>query len=119
MYTPRAVWGFSAFFSVIFGAVLLANNIAERDGKQTVIAFGIFFTAASIFFLSLVPVTNTLLTLVVNSGGGYLMVALFWNKHIGKYTPYRAKPIWKPLIISLLITIPIVWAAIYVDRLDG
>ena len=26
-YSPRAIWGFSVFFTVIFGAVLLTSNL--------------------------------------------------------------------------------------------
>jgi drug/metabolite transporter superfamily protein YnfA len=111
-YTQRAIWGFSVFFSVICGAVLLASNTNDKKAKWTVIGFGILFTIAAIFLLDFLP-RNTGLTLAVNGGGSYLLTSLFWNKYLGRDTQYRSKAIWKPLIICILIFIPLVALIIY------
>lgn len=111
-YTQRAIWGFSVFFSVICGAILLASNTDDKKAKWTVISFGILFTIAAIFLLDFLS-RNTGLTLAVNGGGSYLLTSLFWNKYLGRDTQYRTKAIWKPLIICLLIFIPLVALIIY------
>ncbi len=46
-YSERAIYMFSAFFSVIFGSVLLALNCRQTDEKKgvwEVIAFGVVYT---------------------------------------------------------------------------
>ncbi|MBS1542307.1 MAG: hypothetical protein JST14_01630 [Bacteroidetes bacterium] len=111
-YSQRAIWGFSTFFTVIFGAVLMASNIKEKEKKWIVIGFGILYTTIAIAVLNLLP-QNTSLTIGVNAGGALVLTSTFWNRYIGKETKYRVKPIWKPLIISILITIPFLLAIIY------
>lgn len=111
-YTQKAIWGFSIFFSVICGAVLLASNTDNRKAKWTVIGFGILYTIVAIFLLNFLP-RNAGLTLAVNGGGSYLLTLLFWDKYLGKDTRYRERSIWKPLIICLLIFIPLIALIIY------
>jgi len=111
-YTQRAIWGFSIFFTVIFGAVLLSSNLTNKRNKWTVVGFGILYTAAVVFLLNMVP-RNTSLTLLLNAGGAYILTSLFWNKYVGRDTKFRVKPIWKPLVISIIITIPFLLAIIY------
>jgi hypothetical protein len=114
-YSERAIYMFSAFFSVIFGAVLLAINCRSTETKKgvwEVIAFGVVYTGLQIWVLSMIP-RNTGLTVVCSMGGALLMNHFFWKKYIGKDTKYRTKPIWKPLIIGLIIFTPLLLAAIY------
>lgn len=110
-YSQRAIWGFSVFFTVIFGAILLAINIADKTKKWIVIGFGIAYTSIAIFVLNQFP-RNTGLTFIVNALGAIILTTLFWNKYIGTDTKYRIKPIWKPLIISIIIATPFLIAAI-------
>lgn len=112
-YSPRAVWGFSVFFTVIFGAVLLASNLIDKKAKWIVIGFGIIYTTAVIIIMNLLPQPNTGLTIGLNGGGALILTQLFWNKYVGKETKFRTKPIWRPLIISIIITIPFLLAIIY------
>lgn len=111
-YTPAAIWGFSVFFTVIFGAVLLSSNLTDKKSKWTVIGIGLLYTVLAVAVLNVLP-RNTLLTTVVNGCGAFMLTSLYWNKYIGKGTKFRAKPIWKPLIISIAITIPFLFAIIY------
>jgi len=112
-YSPRAIWGFSVFFTVIFGAVLLALNLTDRKAKWIVIGVGVLYTAAAIFIINLLPQPNTGITIGLNTGGALLLTNLFWDKYVGKETKFRTKQIWKPLIISILISIPFLLALIY------
>ena len=113
-YSESAIYMFSAFFNVFFGAVLLAINFRSTGTKKgiwAVIVFGIVYTGLQFYMLSLVP-RNTLLVLLFNMGGGLLLNHFFWKKHIGRDTKYRAKPIWIPLIIGIIIFVPILLATI-------
>jgi hypothetical protein len=82
LYSPRAIWGFSVFFTVIFGAVLLALNLTDRKAKSLVIGVGVLYTAAAIFILNLLPHPNTGITIGLNIGGALLLINLFWDKYI-------------------------------------
>ncbi len=114
-YSERVIYAFSAFFSVMFGAVLLAINCKNTETKKgvwEVLAFGFVYTVLQIWLLSMLP-RNTLLTFVFSIGGASLMNHLFWKKYIGKETKYRAKPIWKPLIIGLIFFTLLLLALIF------
>ncbi len=71
------------------------------------------YTGVLIVFMSLIPEPNTGLSIGLNGAGAFIMTMVFWNKYIGKETKFRVKPIWKPLVISILITIPFLLAIIY------
>lgn len=111
-YSKGAITAFSLFFTTIFGAVLLSSNINDTKRKSIVIGFGIIYTTVSIIILNLIP-RNTFYVLLLNTGGALGLTSTFWDKFVGKETKYRAKPIWKPLVISIIITIPFLLAIIY------
>lgn len=113
-YSERAIYMFSVIFTMIFGAVLSAINFSKKEDKKgvmEVIGFGVGYTSLGVWILSQIP-RNSGLTLAFNIGGA-LILQQFWKKHIGKDTKYRAKPIWKPLIISIVITVLFIIAIIY------
>ena len=112
LYSQVAILMFSTIFTTIFGAILLALNIKDTKKKLKVIGIGILFTTFAILISNLVPHPTILITLT-NGIGGYLLVSEFWNKYIGSGTKYRTKPIWIPLIISLIITALLLIEMIY------
>lgn len=119
LYTKRAIHLFSAFFSTIFGTFLLLSNMKSKEypfGRMVVILFGIAYTVLVIYVVNMME-TPGLMALVWNSIGGFILKEGFWNKYIGKETMHRKKKIWKPLIISTLISIPFILAAIYNNSL--
>ncbi len=114
-YSERAIYIFSVLFIVIFGAALLSINCRNTNTKKgvwEVLAFGVVYTALQLWILSMIP-RNTGLTLVFSIGGALLLNHFFWKKYIGSDTKYRTKPIWKPLIIGVVIFTPLLLAAIY------
>ncbi|NBW35654.1 MAG: hypothetical protein EBR30_11690 [Cytophagia bacterium] len=111
-YSKAAISAFSLFFSTVFGAVLLSYNINDTKRKWIVISFGVVYTTVSIILLNLIP-QNIFYLLLLNTAGGLALTSTFWDKFIGKETQYRAKPIWKPLIISIIIGILFLLAIIY------
>ena len=109
LYSSSAIYAFSIFFSLIAGATLLAINIKDKKIKRILIASSIaYYILINIALLYIPRRNNSGLGFIVNGLGAVLMMQLFWNKYIGKDTEYRPKPIWKPLIICILIFIPIV-----------
>jgi len=120
-YSERVIYIFSILFSVLSGSILLAINIAKTKNKIAtffVLAFGILYTALELWLISSVINTNSRssgLTLFINGIGGLVLDNLFWKKYIGNQTQYRAKPIWIPLIICVVITVLVILASIYGD----
>lgn len=112
-YSKHAIYGFSIFFTVIFGAVLLALNIKEnKKARWIVLAYGAVYTTFAISILSNFE-RNTILTMIVNMFGAWALYSFFWDRFIGKDTAYRAKSVWRPLIISIVIMIPFLAAMLY------
>jgi hypothetical protein len=116
IYSARAIWGFTVFFSTIFGGVLLMQNLKDVGKKKEanmVLLFSILFTAVSIYIVNIPekPVTN--IAMMCNFVGGGILSYFAQNKHFPDEKSYPKKAIWKPLIISILITIPFFWAIIY------
>ncbi len=112
-YSNRAIYFFSIFFSVIFGAILLAVNIWDnKSARWNVIGFGILYTAAAVSVMSQFEITSVW-SVVINAIGGSILTTFFWNKYLGRTVKYKSKPIWKPLLISVLISIPFAAAMIY------
>jgi len=113
-YSQRAIYTFSILFSVLFGAVMLAVNLKNtHKAWGWPILFGLIFTAGAIFLGTVIGHTSTGIALVINAAGVAVMYQLFWNKQIGKETKYRAKPIWIPLIVGLLMMVPIIYFTVY------
>lgn len=116
-YSNRAVYFFSIFFSVIFGAVLLAVNIKDnKTARWNIIGFGILYTVIALVVLNVFAITS-IWSILINAIGGSILAGYFWNKYLGSSIKYQTKPIWKPLLISLLITIPFVAAMLYTMKL--
>lgn len=118
-YSNRAVYFFSIFFSVIFGAVLLATNIWDnKTARWNVIGFGVLYTLAAVTILNVFAITSVW-SILINAIGGSILAGYFWNKYLGSSMKYQTKPIWKPLLISLLISLPFVAAMLYTMKLGG
>jgi hypothetical protein len=113
LYSKGAVRLFSVLFSAIFGAVLLASNIKDTKKKWVVIGFGVAFLTLTLIIVNIMPPNALWAGLLLNTAGGLGLTTTFWDKYVGKEIKYRAKPIWKPLIISIIITIPFVLEIIY------
>jgi len=112
-YSQTAIYVFSILFSVLFGSVMMAINL-KGSKKQWAwpILFGLVFTIGFIFLGQFLPNSSTGLSLIVNAVGVTIMYQMFWNKHIGKNTKYRVKPIWIPLIIGIILMVPLIYFAI-------
>ncbi|RNL53464.1 hypothetical protein [Pedobacter jejuensis] len=117
-YSQSAIYVFSILFSVFFGSFMLASNcnFAGRKGWQVII-FGFLYTAIALIVLSYIDFNIGLIgPFVVNSLGIWIMYEAFWKRDIGVEKKYRAKPIWKPLIIAAVIFTPIFYFIIKITH---
>ncbi|WP_405564089.1 hypothetical protein [Polaribacter sp. Asnod6-C07] len=106
LYSKNAIKGFSIFFSVIFGAVLMMYNLKLMDKPKAriqVLIFGILYTIAIYIIVNTIHI-QFFLSLTLNLFGASILTGLFWNKNLNKDLNYKSKSITKPLIISLIIT---------------
>jgi hypothetical protein len=112
-YSQTAIYAFSILFSVLFGSVMMAINL-KNAGKRwgTPILFGLLFTFGQINLAQFITHPSMGVSLIINAVGVTIMYQLFWNKGIGKDTKYRAKPIWVPLIIGIILMVPLIYFAI-------
>lgn len=116
IYSKKAIWAFSIFFSAIFGGVLLMQNLKDIDKRKEaymVLLFSIVFTVSVIYIVNIPERPQTSLTYLCNMVGGLILSEYFFKKHFTNDKSYPKKKIWKPLIISILITIPFILALIY------
>jgi hypothetical protein len=107
LYSKRAIQGFSILFSTLFGAVLLMSNLKKMNKPKArieVFVFGIVYTIFTSLLLNYLPKTF-FLTLLFNILGYAVLIEYYWNKNLGKEFKYEKKQIKKPLIISLLFTL--------------
>lgn len=116
IYSSKAIWGFSIIFSSIFGGVLLMQNLKDTGRKKEgnlILLYSIIFTIVTIYIVNLPekPISNA--AFLCNMVGGGILSYYFQKKYFPNEESYEKKTIWKPLIISIVITIPFIWALIY------
>ncbi|RFZ82309.1 hypothetical protein DYU05_16990 [Mucilaginibacter terrenus] len=111
LYSKNAIRGFSLFFSPIFGGVLLSLNLWRAGFKQAVIgvmAFCVGWMLVSSLILTQIGGKSNSISVVLNLIGGFILSDYFFRKYFPE-EDYYPRSIWKPLIVSLLIVVPIVW----------
>lgn len=116
IYSKKAIWGFSLFFSAIFGAVLLMQNLKDIGKKKEaniILLLSIIYTAVTIYIVNIPDKPNTPLTYICNIVGAVILTEYFYKKSFPSDPTFEKKKIWKPLIISILISIPFLLAMIY------
>lgn len=109
LYSPVAILGFSLFFSLIFGAVLMFFNL-KKLGKSSqatnvlLICIGIMLV---MFYASLKFQLSQFVVLLINLGGGWFLIEFFWKKYVGIHTKFKKKPLTKAILISIAISLSI------------
>ncbi len=107
LYSKKAIQGFTIIFSTLFGAILLMSNLKKMNKPKArieVFVFGIVYTIATTVLLNYLPKTF-FLTLIFNIVGYAILIEYYWNNNLGKEIKHEKKQIKKPLIISLLFTL--------------
>ena len=111
LYSKKAIQGFTILFSTIFGVVLLMSNLKAMNkpkARVEVLVFGIMYTVFTYVLLNYLP-KMLFITLLFNFIGYAVLSEYYWNKNLGKYLEHRKKEIWKPLIISISITVLLIF----------
>ena len=111
LYSKKAIQGFTIFFTTIFGAVLLMHNLKEMNklkARNQVLIFGIAFTILSAMLLNYLP-KMFLTTLLFNLIGYAVLIEFFWKNNIDKELEFTKKEVWKPLTISIIIILSLLF----------
>lgn len=107
-YSEKAILNFSIFFGVITGAILLTINAANRGLRNIAlftIAFGILYTSLEIWIIDIMNAKSMRyggFTVGINLIGAMILNKVIWKRAFGDIK-YRAKPVWTPLIICIII----------------
>lgn len=106
IYSKRAIWGFSVFFSSIFGGILLMQNlkdIGKRKQANIVLIVSILLTALTVVIVVVSGIKDRSVGFICNIVSAAILTELFFKKYIPDEIEYDKKKIWKPLIIGLVI----------------
>ncbi|WP_295177766.1 hypothetical protein [uncultured Christiangramia sp.] len=113
LYSKRVIFMFCLLFSTIFGAVILMSNLnslKENKGKWQVLLFALLYTAGHAY--TVFNFSTTYIGLMLNLGGALFLTEYFWNRYIGMEREFIRKSWTKPAIVSALITVPLIVAAV-------
>lgn len=105
LYSRKAIYFFTVFCSVFFGGTLMVLNLRKLKNKQGQIIVAIYSVLYGVITWTILAQfeRNTFLTLIVSMIGSFPLYNYFWEKYVGRATEYKAKSIWIPLIITLVI----------------
>ena len=82
------------------------KDIGKRKEANTILILSIIFTLLSIGIINIPERPETYLTFACNIIGGFILAEYYYKKYFPKPDDYGKKKIWKPLIISIIISIP-------------
>jgi len=97
------------------------SNLKEMNkpkARMEVLVFGITYAILSSFILNYLP-KIFFLSIIFNIIGYVILVEYFWNKSLGKDLKYKKKQIWKPLIISILLSLIMLFIIISNNEIPG
>ncbi|QIY89861.1 hypothetical protein [Chryseobacterium gallinarum] len=116
IYSKKSILGFSIFLSTLFGGVLLFQNLLDVNKKKeayTVLGISIVITILTGIIVNIPDKPISALAYVCGFAGGILLSDYFVPKYFPNEPEYPKKPIWKPLIIGIIIVGILVALAIY------
>ena len=96
IYSKRAIYGFAFFFSTIFGAALLRQNLVDTGNKKAanqVLLFSIVYTSAQILLLSSIERPPTMLVYLLNLAGAGFLIEVYFKKNFPASKQYKLKKI--------------------------
>jgi len=116
MYSRLALYFFTLFMGAFFGSVMMAMNIAKTENRGKAlwaVLFGVAFTAVQITIMESIKNPSSSYSILFGAASAYCLDYFFWRQFIGYATFYRARPIWVPLIIALVLAGLIMLSIIY------
>ena len=108
IYSKQAIWGFSFFFTPIFGGVLLMQNlkdIGKNKEGNVVFIISILLTAIMALVIDAIKINVTFINVICNLAAISVLTEYFYKKHFSDAALYVKKKIWKPLIIGIILAI--------------
>jgi hypothetical protein len=121
IYSKWAIWGFSIFFSTIFGGVLLMSNLRAvglKKAGNNVLIFSILYSITSVIVAGAFGANNSYASIFFNVTGAAILTGYFFKKYFPD-NDYYPKSIGKPLIISIAISLSIVLIIYYTMKYTG
>lgn len=91
------------------------KDIGRKKEANLVLLLSILYTTVSIYIVNIPEELNSSVTYLCNMAGGLILTEFFYKRYFPAKASYGKKKIWKPLIISILITIPFMLALIYAE----
>ena len=114
-YSPAAILGFSIFFSVIFGGILMFANLRKAGKKnESILVLGVSFvimmmSASAAHYYQM----NQWVVLLANVSGAVILIEYFWKKHLGYQTKFKRKSLTKAILVSVGVTILLMVGILY------
>ncbi|WP_026913890.1 hypothetical protein [Christiangramia portivictoriae] len=113
LYSKRVIFTFCLLFSTLFGAVIFMSNLKnlkENKGRWQVLLFALIYTMGHAY--TVLNFSMTYVGLILNLAGALILTEYFWNRYIGMNREFIRKSWTKPAIVSALITVPLIVAAV-------
>lgn len=114
LYSKTAIWAFTIFFGVIFGGVLLMQNLRNAGYKKagvTVLLFSISFSILTV--IASFYVLGRYSGLIFNIAGGAILTEYFFKKYFPD-EDYYPRPVWGALAVSIIIVLVLSLIALYI-----
>ncbi len=108
IYSKQAIWGFSVFFTPLFGGILLMQNLKEiekRKEANLVLILSLLMTIATITIVAIFNIQSRFTSFFLNFAGAAVLTEYFYKKYFPNEAEYERKKIWKPLIIGAVIIV--------------
>jgi hypothetical protein len=105
LYNQATIIIFSILLSTIFGGIIYSKNLSEIDDRKQIASVLVFCVIWNIVLFKLAHryTDNFVLTfLLPNMMGGLVLSIFFWKHHFGDLD-FKARNVWIPLAILLLI----------------
>src|ERR1035437_5734061 len=116
LYSKKVILAFSVVFSTIFGASLLMPGLFKIGKQKTaylILLGSIVYTILSVIIITIPARPILLLVYLFNLTGGLILSQIVYKSYFPHSEYHRKKKIWKPLIISFIIMIPLLFAVIF------
>jgi len=117
LYSQKSIVLFSAFFTAICGAIMMAYNFRKLGNKEksiSILIFGFIYALSLMFLISLSDVNVIRLILQIGALIGGVVLIFRFEKFYPIDLEHRNKPIWKILISALLISLSLITISTYI-----
>jgi hypothetical protein len=115
IYSSNTILFFSIIFAPIFSAVMMTLDLFRVEAKRAGIAvllLSILYEAGVVWLINLSEKPMTHLTYLLNILGGMILAKVIHPRYFPDEKVFPKRKILGALIVSILITIPFIWAMI-------